>query len=129
MQTLISIYDSHQSALEGVLLLKEAGFSQKHISLLGSASGDADFKEDEENATVAAKGMGIGAIVGPLAGALTGIGVFAIPGFGFLFGAGALVGAIAGFDIGIIGGGLIASLALSGVHHDMEKKYEADLKA
>ena len=37
---------------------------------------------------------------------LTGLGLFAIPGFGVLFGAGAVIGAFAGFDAGIIAGGL-----------------------
>lgn len=129
MQTLISIYDSHDKALAGVKMLKETGLGSRHISLLGTVSGDPDFEEDVHHATTAVKGVGIGAVVGPVAGLLTGIGVFAIPGLGFLFGAGAIVGAIAGFDIGVIGGGLIAALSLGNVHREMEEKYQEELHA
>jgi hypothetical protein len=121
------MYDSHEKALSGVKILKQAGLSSRHISLLGTVSGDFDFDGEVQNAKTAVKGVGIGAIVGPIAGALTGIGVFAIPGLGFLFGAGALVGAIAGFDIGVIGGGLISALSLGGMHKEMEEKYQQEL--
>jgi len=129
MPTLISIYNEHDKAVSGVRLLKDAGFSSRHISLLGTVAGETDFTENKRNAGAAVTGVGIGAVVGPLAGILTGIGIFAIPGLGFLFGAGALAGAIAGFDIGVIGGGIISALALSGVQHDMEKKYQQELNA
>lgn len=59
---------------------------------------------------------------------LTGIGLLAIPGLGFLYGAGALAGAIAGFDIGLIGGGIISALTIPGVKHDVAKEYETQLK-
>src|SRR5690606_35335037 len=61
---------------------------------------------------VAATGVGIGAVVGPILGALAGVGVLAIPCLGILVGAGALAGAIAGLDVGIIGGGIISALAI-----------------
>jgi membrane protein DedA with SNARE-associated domain len=51
-------------------------------------------------------------------GLLAGIGTFAIPGFGFLYGAGALVGAIAGFDIGLVSGGLVTLLTTLGINKD-----------
>ncbi len=56
-------------------------------------------------------GVGTGTIVG----LLTGIGAFAIPGFGFLYGAGALIGAFAGFDLGLVSGGIISLLATAGI--------------
>jgi hypothetical protein len=48
----------------------------------------------------------------------------AIPGVGMLYGAGALVGAIAGFDVGIIGGGLVAILANIGIGEKEAHHYQ-----
>jgi hypothetical protein len=55
--------------------------------------------------------------------------MFAIPGVGFLFGAGALAGAIGGFDFGLIAGGLAAVLTTLGMKDDIAKKYHAALVA
>ena len=62
-----------------------------------------------------------------LPGQLTGVGVFAIPGFGFLFGAGAVVGAFAGVDAGIIAGGLTAIFTRMGINEANAIKYENHL--
>ena len=48
---------------------------------------------------------------------------------GFLFGAGAVIGAIAGFDVGLIGGGLASAMASLGVKDDNTKKYHDALVA
>ena len=74
-------------------------------------------------------GLEAGTVLGTTLGILTGIGMFAIPGVGFLYGAGALVGAIAGFDFGLIGGGIASALISVGVKDDMAKKYHDDLVA
>ena len=50
--------------------------------------------------------------LGPVLGMLTGIKLFAIPGLGFLFGIGAGLGALAGFSLGIAGGGAISLIAI-----------------
>jgi hypothetical protein len=68
--------------------------------------------------------VGVGLAVGSILGVLTGVGVFAIPGFGFLYGAGALIGAIAGFDVGLVGGGVVAIFTAIGVDETNSVKYE-----
>jgi hypothetical protein len=68
-------------------------------------------------------GLGAGTLIGATLGILTGVGIFAIPGVGFLYGAGALIGAIAGIDFGIIGGGIASALATLGVKDVNAKKY------
>lgn len=78
---------------------------------------------------IAGAEVGIGALAGSVLGVLTGVGIFAIPGVGFLYGAGALVGAIAGFDFGIIGGGIASALTVAGISSDDTKQYEEVLKA
>ena len=87
----------------------------------------------DEDARIAPKnplnltGLGVGTTVGAALGVLTGAGVFLIPGLGFLYGAGALVGAIAGLDLGLIGGGLASVLTNLGVD-DEEEKYHKQLE-
>ncbi len=71
--------------------------------------------------------VSIGVVAGTVLGVLTGIGLFTIPGFGFLFGAGAIVGALAGFDIGLIEGGIVSILTKLGINIGDYDKYENHL--
>ena len=102
-------------AMEAINELKKAGFPVKQISLLSQAEvrkGHMHLKSFDKIDEVE---ISIGVIAGPILGLLTGLGVFAIPGLGFLFGAGALVGILAGFDFGLIGGGLATALTRVGI--------------
>ena len=125
MNTAIGVYEDHDMALEAVLKLKEAGFAVKQLSIMGLT--EQEVVDDEMH--VMAKnplkpaGLGVGVALGTAVGLLTGIGIFAIPGLGLLYGAGAVVGAIAGFDFGLIGGGVATVLATLGVKDDIGKKY------
>ncbi len=57
-------------------------------------------------------------MIGTTVGVLTGIGLFAIPGLGVLFGAGAIIGALAGLQAGVIAGGATTMLIELGVKED-----------
>ncbi len=143
MKATIGVYEDQSGALAAIQELKAAGFPEKQLSILHRSIGDhpADPGENEEgegidsdNAMekpmrIAATGVGIGAIVGPVLGALAGVGVLAIPGLGILVGAGALAGAIAGLDVGIIGGGIISALAIAQVNKHHEDLYHEHLEA
>jgi len=118
----IAVYDDHDQAVAAVTALIDQGFKSKHISLLGKAQADDPLQI--KTATTAAKGIAIGAISGPVLGVLTGLGVMAIPGFGFLYGAGALVGALAGLDIGTIGGSIAAVLLLNNEESEIASIYD-----
>ncbi|RYZ44689.1 MAG: hypothetical protein EOP49_26625 [Sphingobacteriales bacterium] len=121
-QHIISLYDNHDKAAEAVNMLKLAGFNAKHISLMGTADvGDA---EQDRDAGIAAKGVGIGALVG----ILSGIGIAAIPGIGIVYGLGAVAGAVAGFDLGVIGGAIVSALAIKNVDKEIADRYAAELK-
>jgi len=122
-QHIVSLYDDHQKAIEAVQLLKNAGFGAKHISLLGKTDvGDAVQVRD---ANIAAKGVGIGALVG----VLTGLGLAVIPGVGILYGLGAVAAAVAGFDFGVIGGTIVSALAIKSMGKEVADRYESELKA
>jgi len=125
MKSTIGVYDSHDKAVEAVIELKEAGFPVKQLSIIGKAQ--TEVVDDQLHVMpkdpIKAGGLGAGTAIGATLGILTGVGLFAIPGLGFLYGAGALVGAIAGFDAGLIGGGIASVLTTVGVKDDNVKKY------
>lgn len=131
MKAVISVYDTHEGAVTAVKELQNAGYSSKHLSIIGKTTGEAKVPGIKNSETMAIAGaeVGIGALAGSVLGVLTGVGIFAIPGVGFLYGAGALVGAIAGFDFGIIGGGIASALTVAGISSDDTKQYEEVLKA
>jgi hypothetical protein len=122
-QHIVSLYDNQASAIEAINLLKNAGFTEKQISLLGKTDVGDDIQVKDAN--VAAKGIGIGALVGVLAG----IGLTLIPGIGILYGIGAVAGAVAGFDIGVIGGTVVSTLAIASMGKEVADKYSEELKA
>ena len=142
MKATIGVYDNQEKAVAAIQELKTAGFPANQISLLGHAKDDEKTVADVETAEaendddvvfnkpmkIAAAGVGIGAVVGPVIGVLAGIGLLAIPGLGILVGAGAVAGAIAGLDAGIIGGGIISALAIANVNKHHEDKYHSALQ-
>lgn len=131
MKSAIGVYDSHDKAVEAVIQLKESGFPVKQLSIMGKA--ETEVVDDQLHVTpkdpIKIGGVGTGTALGATLGILTGVGLFAIPGLGFLYGAGAIVGAVAGFDIGLIGGGIASVLTTVGVKDDSLKKYHDDLEA
>jgi len=137
MKTTIGVYEDYQAAIAAVNTLKAAGFPKKQISIIGHAKEEGESEEgpglDSDNvfekpAKVAAKTMGISVVVGPILGALAGIGLLAIPGLGLIVGAGALAGAIAGLDAGLIGGGIISAIQIAGMNKHHEALYQEHLQ-
>ena len=117
MKSTIGVYENHDKAVQAVVELKDAGFPVKQLSIIGKAETEV---VDEKmhimpKDPIKVGGLGTGTAVGATLGILTGVGLFAIPGLGFLYGAGALVGAIAGFDFGRM---QRASAAQGGSHGD-----------
>ncbi len=119
---MIGIFSGLRVCISPVQLLKNAHFNEKHISLLGRTDVGDDVQI--KDATVAAKGVGIGALVGVLAG----VGLVAIPGIGVLYGVGAIAAAIAGFDLGAIGGTIVSVLAIKNMHKEVADRYAEELK-
>ena len=132
MKAAIGVYDTHEKAIAAIEKLKQANYPIHHLSILGKA--DKEIVVDENGHVVSENpikpaGLGIGVTLGVALGILTGAGVFLIPGFGFLFGAGAVAGAVAGLDVGLVGGGIATILTSLGVSEDLAKKYHTDLDA
>jgi uncharacterized membrane protein len=129
MKTKVAVYDSHEKAVNALKKLAESKFPMNKISLVGKSEVIDDHVHLKSLAPIknAPAFVGIGA--GALIGLLSGIGVFTIPGFGFLYGAGALVGAIGGFDLGLVTGGLGTILLTIGIEKEHIVKYEEHLNA
>lgn len=127
MKSTIGIYETHTQAMQALEALNAAHFPLKNISLVGNAELVNDHLHVKTN-YLKEIGASIGVVTGTVLGVLTGIGVFVVPGFGFLYGAGAIVGAAAGLDFGIIGGGLLAILAIYGVEKEQSIAYDEHLK-
>ncbi|PZX94528.1 hypothetical protein DOS84_02940 [Flavobacterium aquariorum] len=128
MESQIAIYDTHEKAVNAIKVLNQENFPMDHVSLLGKAEIIEDHIHikslDTIKKTPALVGMGAGTLIG----LLSGIGVFAIPGFGFLYGAGALIGIIAGLDLGLVTGSFISLLAFTGIKEEEVVKCEQHLK-
>jgi len=125
MNATIGIYDNHDLAVEAVQKLKDSNYPVSQLSIMGLT--ETEVVDNKMHITsknpLKVVGLGAGTAIGTTLGILTGVGIFAIPGVGFLYGAGALVGAIAGFDFGLIGGGIASALSTVGVKDEFAKKY------
>jgi hypothetical protein len=134
MKSTIGVYQNQEKALAAIQQLKAAGFPANQLSLLGHAreetaagSEEADREDYSKEMKIGAISVGVGAVVGPIVGALAGIGLLAIPGLGLLVGAGALASAVAGLEAGLVGGGIIGALAIAG-SSDKHDDYHEHLK-
>lgn len=128
MESQIAIYDTHEKAVNAIKLLSHQDFPMENVSLLGKAEVIEDHIHVKSLDTIKKAPALFGMGAGTLLGLLSGVGVFAIPGFGFLYGAGALVGIIAGLDLGLIAGGAISLLSFMGIKEEEVVKYEEHLR-
>ncbi len=129
MKSQVAVYDSHEKALQAIKVLSEHNFPMEKVSLMGKAEVIDDHIHVKSLEDVKDAPALLGAGAGTIVGLLTGVGAFAIPGFGFLYGAGAVLGAIGGFDLGIIAGGIGTLLATIGIKKDKVVKVHEHLKA
>lgn len=126
--TIVGVYDTHDAAIVALEALKASGLPLKNTSFISKADiveGKVciSSKEGVINAP-----LEIGAVLGPILGILVGTSIIAIPGLGFIYGAGAVVGAIAGFDVGLIGGGIPTLLMTLGINKDKVSSYQEYLE-
>lgn len=144
MNATIGIYETQADAISAVKQLKADGFTDKNVSIISRKNVDEHAKDEGESGDgegldsdnvfgkpmrIAATGVGIGAVIGPILGALAGIGLLAVPGLGVIVGAGALAGAVAGLDVGLIGGGVFSALAIANMNKHHEELYHEHLQA
>jgi uncharacterized membrane protein len=125
----IAVFESHEKAIEAITNLKDAGFPIDKISLIGEAQIINDHMYLKSLEPLKNLPIAVGLVTGAVTGLLSGMGIFMIPGFGFLFGAGAIVGALGGLDLGLVVGGVATILVQLGVKKEDVIKYEEHIKA
>jgi len=128
MNTNVGIYPTHEKAIEAVEVLKLAGFPVEQISLIGKAVIIDDLIHVKYYGWIKNAPAIVGAILGPIIGILMGVKILEIPGIGFPFGAGAFVGALAGFSFGLAGGGVLSLLAIFAIKSRSVLKYNEHIE-
>lgn len=131
MRAVFCIAQTETQAETIVDQLKTAGFSNNDISVLfPDKSSTKEFAHEKETkapegaTTGGTLGLGLGAVLGWLAG----IGSLAIPGVGPFIAAGPIMGALSGAAVGGATGGLIGALVGMGIPEYEAKRYEGRVK-
>ncbi len=127
MKAVVGVYDTHEKAVQALSGLQKSGFPIKRVSIVGKADLVNNHIHVQAGDTAEKVEVSVGVAAGAALGILTGVGIFAIPGLGFLYGAGALVGAFAGLDFGLMAGGITAALTHVGIDKVNAGKYEKHL--
>lgn len=128
MKSTVAIYSTHDHAVEAIKVLDQAHFPLKQVSLIGKVELTEDHLHTKSLESMKNAPVIIGAAAGSLIGLLSGIGIFAIPGFGFIYGAGAVIGILAGLDFGLVGGGFITLLATYGIQDEHAVEYQKHIQ-
>lgn len=110
----VAAYDDLEVATDAIAALREAGFEDGQMSILGKSVEEADMHSEYETGEPlggdvgkhVAAGFAGGSAVGAVLGAAGTAAVAAIPGVGLVVGTGALLGAISG----AFAGGTVGSL-------------------
>jgi hypothetical protein len=124
-QTITRLYDSYDIALRAALALKEAGFTDREISIIAHrAEAPGVVGETSAAADDAGTGATFGGAIGAAAGLMAGMGVLAIPGIGPVVAAGWLASTLAvgaaGAVAGGVTGGIVGALAGTGTEEEAE---------
>jgi stress response protein YsnF len=126
-QTVSAMFDNYTAATQAVRRLKEAGFQDSEISIVGKNDSPGpqatSTTTDADEASSAGAGATVGALAGGGAGLLTGLGIIAIPGLGPVVAAGWLAATLLGATAGGVTGGLIGALTGAGVSEDEAHEY------
>lgn len=123
--SVVAIYQDFAAAQEGIRRLREDGFSDLQISLIGrDPAQHPELREaaqyGDQTETQALNGAGVGGAVGALAGAT----VLTMTGIGPVIAAGAMAAGITGAIVG----GLLGSLQGWGIHEDHLENYQELIK-
>ena len=119
-KTVIGVFDSEDQAEKAVHQLRQSGFSDNEISVVGP---DAH-KGQKSHSAGLGDGATWGAGIGGTAGLLATAGALAIPGFGPILAMGPLAATITA----AAGGGIAGALVDFGIPEQQSKDYEHQVK-
>jgi len=133
MKTIVGLFDDFAQAKQAALDLEAAGISHDDISIVANneggryAANSGETIATDDGTTVSGHAIGhdakVGAGIGGVAGLVLGLTGLAIPGLGWIAGAGWLMGAILGAGTGAVIGGLVGALTHVGVPHEDATHY------
>ena len=131
MKTIVGLFDDMALARTAALSVESAGISHNDVSVVANNEGGRYLPTDATTTTTAPVATGhaighdtkVGAEVGGVAGLLLGLTGLAIPGLGWIAGAGWLMGMILGAGTGAIIGGLVGALTSVGVPETYANHY------
>jgi hypothetical protein len=106
MDAIVISFDSQEKAIEAIRRLREAGYAMDKVLLVAKRKGIK--VKTGILSTLTLRIINISIMIGSTLGLLTGLGLFPIPGFNFLYRSGLLYGGFAGFEGGIMAGAIIA---------------------
>jgi len=121
LKTVVGLFDEMEQARTAAMDLEAAGIAHNDISIVANNEGGRYVAADDGRANRADAGHAIGhdavvgAEIGGVAGLLMALTGFAIPGFGWIAGAGWLMAMILGAGTGAVIGGLVGALTNVGV--------------
>jgi hypothetical protein len=128
-QSMTRLYDSYDTALRAALALKEAGFTEREISMVAGPFHEPEINEVAEDAET---GAAIGGVIGAAAGLMAGLGVLAIPGIGPVVAAGWLASTLAVGAAGAVAGGatggIVGVLASTGTPEEDANVYAESIR-
>lgn len=128
MKTNVAVYRSHDEAMKVMVSMKENGFPMDKVSLLGTIELIDDNIHVRSNRRLIRMPILYGTILGTIIGLMTGVGLFSIPGFEPLFNAGAVIGALAGFEVGVAAGGLGTIILQLAMNKDFSITYNEHVR-
>ena len=114
-RTVVGVFDDRVDAEEALRALKAAGFEAERVSVVMLQTPRAESERQDGPRVDETTGILAGGALGGLAGWLIGATTVAVPGFGALLAAGALVGALGGAGIGAATGGILGYLMERGL--------------
>ena len=130
MKTVVGLFDDMDQAQQAARDLENTGIPRDDISIVANNEGNRYTTTDtsatgEPHVTGHAVGHDavVGAEIGGAAGLLIGLTGLAIPGLGWIAGAGWLMGLISGAATGAVIGGLVGALTHVGVPHEDAANY------
>jgi hypothetical protein len=100
MKSTVTIYDSHWEALDAVKKLKNRNYPVNQLSILGRAKIISSHIAIKSKVSLKNTGDSVSVIIGSTLGILPRVGVFTIPGYGLILGAGAIKQVFDAFDVG-----------------------------
>jgi uncharacterized membrane protein len=124
-KTVIGVFSSEGNAEKAVHTLRQSGFSDNEISVVGPDRGKG---QHHGGASLTNQHLGDGATwgagIGGAAGLLASAGALAIPGFGPILAMGPLAATLTG----VAGGGLAGGLVDFGIPEQQSREYERKVK-